>query len=211
MSTISIAYGRPTLADRIVSRGLVTDIVLIAAGTALTSILAQIAIPLWPVPITGQTFSVLFVGATLGVVRAALSMVLYLGIGLLGLPVFAPNADGGHTVGLPVLLGPTGGYLVGFILAAAFVGWLAQREWDRKWLRTLLAFIGGTIIIYAVGLPWLYVALQGFKVANPLQATLTGGLYPFLIGDAIKAILAAVILPLVWHLVGPTKKVTKAS
>ena len=206
MSTISIAYGRPTLADRIFSRGLVTDIILIAAGTALTSILAQIAIPLWPVPITGQTFSVLFVGATLGVTRAALSMVLYLAIGLLGLPIFAPEADGSHVTGLPALLGPTGGYLIGFILAAAFVGWLAQREWDRKWLRTLLAFLGGTVLIYAVGLPWLFVALSNLHVPNPLQATLAGGLYPFLIGDAIKAILAAVILPLVWRLTGPKKK-----
>jgi biotin transport system substrate-specific component len=206
MSTISIAYGRPTLADRIFSRGLVTDIILIAAGTALTAILAQIAIPLWPVPITGQTFSVLFVGATLGVTRAALSMVLYLAIGLLGLPVFAPQANGSHITGLAALLGPTGGYLIGFILAAAFVGWLAQREWDRKWLRTLLAFTGGTVIIYAIGLPWLLVALTNLHVPNALQATLTGGLYPFLIGDAIKAILAAVILPLVWRLTGPNKK-----
>jgi biotin transport system substrate-specific component len=206
MSTISIAYGRPTLADRIFSRGLVTDIVLIAAGTALTSILAQVAIPLWPVPITGQTFSVLFVGAALGVTRAVLSMVLYLAVGLLGLPVFAAQADGSHVTGFAAFVGPTGGYLIGFLLATAFVGWLAQREWDRKWLRTLLAFVGGTVLIYAVGLPWLYVALQGFHVANPLQATLAGGLYPFLIGDALKAILAAVILPLAWHFTGPVKK-----
>lgn len=206
MSTISIAYGRPTLADRIFSRGLVTDMILIAAGTALTSILAQIAIPLWPVPITGQTFSVLFVGATLGATRAALSMGLYLAIGLLGLPIFAPQADGSHVTGLPALVGPTGGYLIGFILAAAFVGWLAQREWDRKWLRTFLAFAGGTVLIYAVGVPWLLVALTNLHVANPLQATLVGGLYPFLIGDAIKAILAAVILPLVWRAVGSSKK-----
>jgi biotin transport system substrate-specific component len=204
MSTISIAYGRPTLADRIFSRGLVTDILLIAAGTALTSILAQIAIPLWPVPITGQTFAVLFVGATLGVTRAALSMVLYLVLGL-ALPIYSPQANGSHLPGTVVLLGPTGGYIVGFILAAAFVGWLAQREWDRKWLRTLLAFVGGTVLIYAVGLPWLYFALTKLNVPNPLQATLTGGLYPFLIGDAIKAILAAIILPLVWRLTGPNK------
>jgi biotin transport system substrate-specific component len=205
MSTISIAYGRPTLADRIFSRGLVTDIILIAAGTALTSILAQIAIPLWPVPLTGQTFAVLFVGATLGVIRAALSMVLYLVLGLV-LPIYSPQANGGHLAGAAVLLGPTGGYIVGFIFAAAFVGWLAQREWDRKWLRTLLAFAGGTVIIYAIGLPWLFVALTNLHVPNALQATLTGGLYPFLIGDVIKAALAAVILPLVWRLTGPSKK-----
>ncbi|HEY1530400.1 MAG TPA: biotin transporter BioY [Galbitalea sp.] len=205
MSTISLASGRPTLADRLFSRSLVTDLVLIAAGTALTSILAQISIPLWPVPITGQTFSVLFVGAALGVTRAALSMVLYLALGLV-LPIYAPQPDGTHKAGLAVLAGPTGGYIVGFILAAAFVGWLAQREWDRKWLRTFLAFAGGTVLIYGVGLPWLFVSLSNLHVANPLQATLVGGLYPFLIGDALKAILAAVVLPLVWHFVGPQKK-----
>jgi biotin transport system substrate-specific component len=210
MSTLSIASGRPTLADRIFTRGLATDIILIAAGTALTSILAQIAIPLWPVPITGQTFSVLFVGAALGVTRAALSMVLYIAIGLLGLPVFAPQTNGTHITGIAALVGPTGGYLVGFILAAAFVGWLAQREWDRKWLRTLLAFVGGTVLIYAVGLPWLYVALDRLGAPNPLQATLAGGLYPFLIGDALKAIVAAVVLPLLWRLSGPSKRGTGA-
>jgi len=208
MSTLTIAYGRPTLADRIFSRGLVTDIILVAAGTALTSVLAQIAIPLWPVPITGQTFAVLFVGATLGATRAVLSMALYLAIGLLGLPVFAPQANGSHITGLAALLGPTGGYLVGFILAAAFVGWLAQREWDRKWLRTLLAFLGGTVVIYAIGLPWLYIALTNLHVPNALQATLTGGLYPFLVGDTLKAIFAAVLLPIVWRLVGPKTKGT---
>jgi biotin transport system substrate-specific component len=206
MSTISIAYGRPTLADRIFSRGLVTDLVLIVAGTALTSILAQIAIPLWPVPITGQTFAVLFVGATLGLARAAISMGLYLVLGLVGLPVFAPQANGSHLTGLAAVLGATGGYLIGFIFAAAFVGLLAQREWDRRWLGTLLAFVGGTVIIYLFGLPWLFVTLSNLHVPNAVQATLQGGLYPFLIGDAIKAILAAIILPLIWRLAGPVKK-----
>jgi biotin transport system substrate-specific component len=132
-------------------------------------------------------------------------MVLYMAIGLLGLPVFAPQADGSHLTGLAALLGPTGGYLIGFILATAFVGWLAQREWDRKWLRTLLAFVGGTVLIYAIGLPWLYASLNNLHVASPLQATLAGGLYPFLIGDALKAIFAAVLLPVVWHFAGPKK------
>lgn len=210
MSTITIAHGRPTLADRLFSRGLATDLVLIAAGTALTSVLAQIAIPLWPVPITGQTFAVLFVGATLGVIRAAASMVLYLILGFAGLPVFAPQANGSHLTGLAAVLGPTGGYLIGFIFAAALVGWFAQREWDRRWLRTLVAFVVGTVVIYAFGLPWLYVSLNNLHVANPLQATLTGGLYPFLIGDALKAILAAIGLPLVWRALGPKKSAKNA-
>jgi biotin transport system substrate-specific component len=206
MSTMTLAYGRPTLADRIFSRSIVTDLILIAAGTGLTSILAQVVIPLRPVPITGQTFSVLFVGAALGLIRAAASMVLYLGLGLVGLPIYAPQPDGSHLTGITALLGATGGYLVGFIFAAAFVGWLAQREWDRKWLRTLVAFVGGTVVIYAFALPWLFVVLNNLHVPNALQATLTGGLYPFLIGDAIKAILAAIILPLVWRLLNPTKE-----
>jgi biotin transport system substrate-specific component len=206
MSSPSIAFGRPTLADRIFSRGLVTDLILIAAGTALTAVLAQIVIPLWPIPITGQTFAVLFVGATLGVTRAALSMVLYIAVGLFGLPVFAPQANGSHITGLAALLGPTGGYLIGFVLASALVGWLAQREWDRKWLRTLVAFVAGTLVIYAIGLPWLYVSLSNLHVPNTLQATLAGGLYPFLIGDALKAIFAAVLLPVVWHFTGGKKK-----
>jgi len=211
MSTISIAYGRPTLADRIFSRGLVTDIILIAAGTALTAILAQIAIPLWPVPITGQTFAVLFVGATLGATRAALSMVLYLVVGVLGLPVFSNHASGS------LFALPSGGFIVGFIFAAALVGWLSQREWDRKWLRTLVAFVLGTLVMYAFGLPWLFAELHAypsatlvkyFGTSDVLTATLKGGLYPFLIGDAIKAILAAVILPLAWRLAGPKKSTT---
>jgi biotin transport system substrate-specific component len=206
MSTLSIAYGRPTLADRIFERSLATDLILIVAGTALTSILAQVAIPLWPVPITGQTFSVLFVGAVLGATRAAISMALYLVLGFVGLPVFTPQADGSHLTGVSAVLGTTGGYLVGFIFAAALVGLLAQREWDRRWLGTLVAFVVGTVVIYAFGLPWLYVSLVNLHLTNPLQATLNGGLYPFLIGDAIKAILAAVGLPLVWRALGGSRK-----
>jgi biotin transport system substrate-specific component len=205
MSSLTIAYGRPTLADRLFTRSIVTDIVLIAAGSALTSILAQIAIPLWPVPITGQTFAVLFVGAVLGATRAALSMVLYLVIGVLGLPVFAS-----HTSGSLFAL-PSGGFIVGFIFAAALVGWLSQREWDRRWLRTLIAFALGTVVMYAVGLPWLFAEIHNypadvlakyFGTTNPAVATLQGGLYPFLIGDSVKAILAAVLLPLTWRAIG---------
>jgi biotin transport system substrate-specific component len=205
MTNLTLAYGRPTLADRIVSRRLVTDIALVAGGAALTSLMAQIAIPLWPVPITGQTFAVLFVGTTLGAARGSLSMLLYMAVGLLGLPVFAPQADGSHIVGLAALLGPTGGYLVGFILAAAVTGWLAQRQWDHRVLRTVAAFVLGTVAIYAIGIPWLFVSLTNLGIANPVQATLSGGLYPFLIGDTIKALVAGGLLPLVWRALGSSK------
>jgi len=148
MSNITLAASRPVLADRLGARSIATDIAFIAAGAALTAGAAQIVIPMWPVPITGQTFAVLFVGATLGSLRGALSMLLYIGLGVAGLPVFA---EGG--AGLAKVLGPTGGYMIGFVLAAALVGWLAQREWDRKVLGTIGAFLAGTVVIYAVGLP----------------------------------------------------------
>ncbi len=201
MSSLTLAVGRPTLADRVFSRSLVTDLVLIAAGTALTAAMAQLVIPLWPVPITGQTFAVLFVGATLGAVRGALSMLLYLVLGVVGLPIFAAGDSGG-------LLGTTsGGFIVGFIAAAALTGWLAQQQWDRKVLRTFLSFAAGTVVIYLFGLPWLYAVLttfpaelmtQYFGTTDVLQATISGGILPFLVGDTIKAVLAAALLPLAW-------------
>lgn len=204
MSNLTLAVGRPTLADRLFARSLATDLVLIAAGTALTSIAAQLTIPLWPVPITGQTFAVLVVGSTLGAVRGALSMALYLVLGVAGLPVFAAGGHGS------LLTSTSGGFVVGFIFAAALTGWLAQREWDRKVVGTFLSFAAGTVVLYAFGLPWLYTVLgtfpaasltQYFGTTNLLQATITGGVLPFLIGDAAKALLAAAILPASWRLI----------
>jgi biotin transport system substrate-specific component len=200
MSNITFATSRPVLADRLGSRTIATDVALIAAGAALTAGAAQIVIPMWPVPITGQTFAVLFVGATLGSLRGVLSMLLYVGLGIAGLPVFA---EGG--AGLEKLAGPTGGYMIGFVLAAALVGWLAQKEWDRKVLGTIGAFLAGTAVIYAVGLPWLSVALGQMGYPNDLSATLQAGLYPFIPGDLLKALAAGGLLPLVWKLVNRAK------
>jgi biotin transport system substrate-specific component len=200
MSNITFATSRPVLADRLGSRTIATDVALIAAGAALTAGAAQIVIPMWPVPITGQTFAVLFVGATLGSLRGVLSMLVYVGLGIAGLPVFA---EGG--AGLEKLAGPTGGYMIGFVLAAALVGWLAQKEWDRKVLGTIGAFLAGTAVIYAVGLPWLSVALGQMGYPNDLSATLQAGLYPFIPGDLLKALAAGGLLPLVWKLVNRAK------
>jgi biotin transport system substrate-specific component len=191
MSNPTLALGLPTLADRLLTRGLVTDAALVTAGAALTAGAAQLAVPLWPVPITGQTLAVLVVGSTLGVTRGALSMVLYAVLGLVGLPVFSDGASG-----VSVIAGPTGGYIVGFIFAAALTGWLAERKWDRKILRGVLAFVAGTVVTFAFGLPWLSFALQ----AN-LQQTLEWGLYPFIVGGIVKALLAAGILRGAWSIV----------
>ncbi|MDH6277803.1 biotin transport system substrate-specific component [Aurantimicrobium minutum] len=200
MSSIALASPREVLVDRWVAKSVTADLAVIAAGAALTAGAAQLVIPMWPVPITGQTFAVLFVGATLGSLRGALSMLLYVGLGVAGLPVFA---EGG--AGLAKLAGPTGGYMIGFVLAAALVGWLAQKQWDRKVLGTIGAFLAGTAVIYAVGLPWLSVALGQLGYPNDLSATLQAGLYPFIPGDLIKALAAGGLLPLVWKLTTRTK------
>jgi biotin transport system substrate-specific component len=189
--SLSLAPSRPVLADRVLPKSLATDAALVVGGAALTALLAQVEIPLWPVPITGQTLAVLLVGASLGAARGAISMVLYALVGALGAPVFSDWSGGAG-----VLLGATGGYIVGFVLAAAFTGWLAQRRWERGLLRGLLAFVVGSGVVFLVGLPWLKVAL-GLTWAQ----TLEGGLYPFVIGGVVKAVIAAIVLRAAWAVV----------
>ena len=193
MSTFPLALGRPTLADRLIRRSIATDIVLVLAGALFTAALAQVTIPLWPVPVTGQTLAVLLVGSTLGAVRGATSLATYALIGVLGLPVFAPNDDGSHLTGTAALTAPSFGYIIGFILSAALVGWIAERAGDRKILGAVLSFLGGTVATFAIGLPWLAISL-GLTVAQTLEF----GLYPFIIGGLIKAGIAAIIIPGVW-------------
>ncbi len=171
---------------------LVTNLALIVAGSVLTALAAQVSIPLpfTPVPITGQTFAVLLVGAALGSRRGAASMALYVAQGLAGLPVFA-----GGKAGLAVLFGPTGGYLIGFIAAAFLTGWLAERGWDRRPLTTALAMILGNLVIYLFGVSWL-AAFVGVSKAPLL------GMVPFIPGDLVKIVLATVALPGAWWVVG---------
>ena len=187
MTTLTLAAGRPTLADRLFSRSLATDAVLISAGAGLTAIAAQVVVPLYPVPITGQTAAVLIVGAALGATRGALAMALYAVLGLF-LPVYSEGSQG-----IEIVLGPTGGYIVGFIFAAALTGYLSQRQWDHKILGGIAAFVAGTVVTFAVGLPWLSVAL-GLN----LEQTLQGGLYPFIIGGIVKAVFAAAVMRVIW-------------
>jgi biotin transport system substrate-specific component len=213
VSTLTLAFGRPTLADRIFSRSLAIDVVLIAAGAALTAIAAQAVVPLWPVPMTLQTFAVLLVGTTLGPVRGALSMGLYLLIGILGLPVFADGASGS------LFALTSGGFIIGFIVAAALVGWLAQREWDRRFVGTLVSFLAGSAVMYLFGLPWLYSSLANLGPAvwqdylgydSVLAATIGAGVLPFLLGDLLKALLAGALLPIAWRGVNRLQREKKA-
>lgn len=191
MSALPVSPRRPVLADRVLPRSLAVDAVLVAGGAALTAALAQVAIPLWPVPITGQTLAVLLVGASLGAVRGVASMLLYALVGLAGAPVYSDHASGPA-----VLFGPSGGYIVGFVLAAGFTGWLAQRRFERRLLSGMLAFVAGSGVVFLVGLPWLKVSL-----GLTWPQTLAGGLFPFIVGGLIKAVIAALVLRGAWALV----------
>ena len=171
-------------------------------GSWLIAGLAQLSIhlPFTPVPITGQTLGVLLVGAALGPAFGALSVALYLLQAVLGLPVLAPNANGSHDVGLAVLgsTAATGGYLWAFVVASAIVGALARRGWDRSLRGSIGMFFVGEVVIYAIGIPWLMRA-----VGLSLDEALAKGLYPFVVGDAVKLLLAAVLVPAAWRLTGP--------
>lgn len=185
------------LAERILPRrGILIDVSLIVLGSLVVAAMAQLSIPLQPVPVTGQTFAVLLVGMVLGSRRGGMALAAYLGEGLAGLPVFAEAR-----AGLATVLGPTGGYLIGFIAAAWLVGWLAERGFDRSLLKTLAAIVAGNVVIYVFGLAWLstFPFVQGLLGETGL---LTLGMIPFLIGDGLKAILAALLLPTAWKWVG---------
>ena len=177
-------------ADR--SAGAFYDIGLIIAGSVLIALSAQLSFQIGPVPITGQTFGVLVVGALLGWQRGGAAVITYLLEGGMGLPVFA-----GGAAGWPTFAGPTGGYLVGFVPAAALVGWLAQLGWDRRFITTVFAMILGNLVIYLFGVPWLRAVL-----AVGWEQAFAFGLTPFIAGDLIKVVAAAVALPLGWRLLG---------
>lgn len=200
MST-AILSKRPVLVDRLGATSVWASAIYVVAATALIAGAAQIQIPMWPVPITGQTFAILVVGASLGLVRALISSSLYLALAVAGLPVLAPSSEGGHITGLAALTAPTTGYLFGFILASVALGWFAERQWDRKVLKAVVAFLLAEVIIYAVGVPWLAAYLAQAGDTTPVVNAFAYGLTPFIVGDLIKAALAAAVLPLTWKLV----------
>ncbi len=183
----------PTLLTRTMPRvdRRLRDFLLVIAGSLCVAGMAQIRIPLpfTPVPITGQTFAVLVVGASLGSRRGAASLALYLLLGVFGLPFFAGGMGGLYT-----LLGPTGGYLIGFVIAAWLVGLLAAHGLDRRIPSALLAFLAGEMVIYLFGVAWLSLHLG-------IWQAIIAGILPFLIGDAIKLVAAGLVLPAAWALV----------
>ena len=202
MSTLALTLAPPR--SRTVAR-VTFQVACAVAGSLLVAGLAQIQIHLsfTPVPITGQTLGVLLVGAAYGPALGAATLALYLLEGILGLPVFAAQSDGSHLTGLDVLAfaSATGGYLFGFVLASGLVGWLARRGWDRSFRSAIGAMLLGEVVLYTIGVPWLHHALPGLTgEPTTWQDTLTAGLYPFIIGDTIKLLLAASMLPGAWWL-----------
>ena len=188
---------RTVIGDHLLGSGLhprVADVVAIGAGVALLGAAAQVRLPLpfTPVPLTGQTFAVLLVGAGLGLRRGTAATALYLLLGLLGAPIFVAGGSGmGH------LLGATGGYLVGFVAAAAVLGWLAERRAERRFLSATGAMAIATAVIYVFGVAGLMIATR----ASVSQAIAVGVL-PFVAVDALKGLLAAVLLPATWAVIG---------
>lgn len=174
---------------------LARDVALIAAGACLIGLLSQWSVPLpgTPVPLTLGTFAVLLTGASLGGLRALLSVGAYLVAGGLGVSWFAGHQDGWG--------GATFGYVIGFVAAAAFVGLLAQRGGDRTLIRTGLTMVLGNLVIYSVGVPWL-MRSTGMDFATALDK----GVVPFLVGDGLKVLAAAGLFPAVWALVKRVEK-----
>jgi biotin transport system substrate-specific component len=178
--------------ERLSSRA--RHVALIVAGALFVYLSAQVVIPIpnSPVPITGQTFGVLLVGGALGFRRGLVAVLLYVLLGLVGLPFFAEGKGG-----LGVVLGATGGYLLGFVIAGALVGRLAELGWDRHIGGAVGAMAIGNALIYVVGLPWLAVVTH-----SGAAATISMGLTPFIPGDILKLVLAAVVFPAAWWVVG---------
>lgn len=194
----------------------VSGALLIALCARITLVQAGQSIPLaadfriqlasTPVPITGQTFAVLLVGGALGFRRGMLAVLFYLAMGLF-LPVYAGGASGlativGRSDGA-IVLGPTGGYLLGFILAAAVTGRLAELGWDRHIGGATAAMLIGNVLIYVIGVPWLAMALPASATGGaPLATAIALGLAPFVVLDLLKLLLAAGAFPFAWWLVG---------
>ncbi len=173
---------------------LIKQAALVVLGIAVLAIAAKIKVPMWPVPITMGTFAVLTIGAAYGARLGLVTILGYMIVGALGFDVFAGSSA--EAYGLTYMMGGTGGYLLGYVMATVALGWFAQAGWDRSAGKMALAMLAGNVLIYVPGLIWLGM-LYGWD-----KPIMQWGLTPFLIGDALKLALAAALLPALWKLVG---------
>lgn len=187
----------PLIAHLPGAQNLAVKAAIAIAGSALLAISAKLQVPFYPVPVTMQTLVVLVLGMTLGSRLAFATLALYLAEGMAGLPVFAGTPEKG--IGLAYMMGPTGGYLLGYLFAATLTGWLAERGFDRSLPKAAFALVLGNLAIYVPGLVWLGAVIGWDK------PVLQYGLIPFLAGDALKLALGACLLPLLRHAV-PARK-----
>lgn len=186
----------PSAQDK--SNAMLRGVVLALMGSLLLTISAKIQVPFWPVPMTMGTLAVLMLGMAYGPRLAFATVMLYMAQGAMGLPVFAGTPEKG--IGLAYMMGGTGGYLVGYVLAAVTVGWLAEKGWDRSALGTALAMLIGNALIYVPGLIWLGTL---FGWDKPI---FEWGFTPFILGDAIKLALAMGLMPLAWKMLGKSSR-----
>lgn len=179
------------------ARAFALDAALVLTGAAVVAALAQVEIPLWPVPITGQTLGVIIVGASLGAWRGAAALTTYMALGLAGLPIFA-----GFTGSLAAVAKPSFGFVIGFIVSAFVAGWFAERAWDRRPLLAFAGFALASAVPFVFGIPYLaYVLNVGMGLDLTFWQILEAGLVPFIVGGIVKAALAALIVPGAWALV----------
>lgn len=180
------------LVDSWATQSRVRNAILVMGLTGFTALAAQVSIPLpfTPVPLTLQTFAVLAGAAALGAERAVMAQVLYITLAVAGVPVLAGGASGQE-----VVVGATGGYLLGFVLASYVVGRISSNGASTKSGKTALAFLAGSVLIYALGAPWL-----AFTTGNTITWAVVNGVAPFLVGDLIKAVAAGAVLPLAWKI-----------
>ena len=192
----------PVLAQQFASPSLLKNITLAILGSLAIWVSAKIQIPFYPVPMTMQVFVILAIGAAFGSRLGVATVLLYLAEGAAGLPVFAGTPEKG--IGLAYMAGPTGGYLIGFVVAAFITGTLAERGWDRNFVTTALAMLFGLAAIYALGLLWLaapFLPITEFGGIG-FDKAIQFGLQPFIIADLVKVALATAFFPMIWKMIG---------
>jgi biotin transport system substrate-specific component len=175
--------------------GILREVAIILSFACITALCAQASFWIGPVPITGQTFGAILAGSLLGSRRGALSQLSYLIIGATGLPFWFAL---GGPIGILRLIGPTAGYLYGFVVEAFVIGWLMEKGWGKQLYKTIPAMLAGEVVLYTCGVAWLSAFIPAYRL---LQA----GLYPFIVGDSIKMALASSTLPAGWAIVDRLK------
>jgi biotin transport system substrate-specific component len=177
-----------------------TEALFVVGGVGFIAALAQVALPVpgSPVPVTGQTLAVLLIGTTYGARLGLMTFATYLLAGIAGAPLFAPSATSANH-GLDRIMGATGGYLIGMLIASLVLGYLADRKADQKFKTSFAALLLGDLIIFTFGLAWLHTSLN-----LSWSATIAAGLTPFILGEALKIAITATSLPLVWRKISRT-------